>query len=52
MGVVVVNSAEVCIFKPAGMAYLDKKFNLSVGGNALFANTKFQNSQIQLGSRD
>jgi len=27
------------------MAYLDKKFNLSVGANALFAKTKFQNSQ-------
>jgi len=43
-GVAVVNSAEVAFFNPAGMAYLDKKFNLSVGGNALFANTKFQNS--------
>jgi long-chain fatty acid transport protein len=44
-GVAVVNSAEVAFFNPAGMVYLDKKFNLSVGGNALFANTKFQNSQ-------
>lgn len=44
-GVAVVNSAEVAFFNPAGMAYLDKKFNLSVGGNALFAKTKFQNSQ-------
>lgn len=44
-GVAVVNSAEVAFFNPAGMAYLDKKFNLSVGGNGLFANTKFQNSQ-------
>ncbi|WP_297869000.1 outer membrane protein transport protein [uncultured Flavobacterium sp.] len=44
-GVAVVNSAEVTFFNPAGMAYLDKKFNLSVGANGLFANTKFQNSQ-------
>lgn len=44
-GVAVVNSAEVAFFNPAGIAYLDKKFNLSVGGNALFSNTKFQNSQ-------
>ena len=44
-GVAVVNSAEVAFFNPAGMAYLDKKFNLSVGANALFAKTKFQNSQ-------
>ena len=43
-GVAVVNSAEVAFFNPAGMVYLDKKFNLSVGGNALFANVKFQNS--------
>jgi long-chain fatty acid transport protein len=44
-GVAVVNSAEVAFFNPAGMAYLDNKFNVSVGGNALFAETKFQNSQ-------
>lgn len=44
-GVAVVNSAEVAFFNPAGMAYLDKKFNVSVGANALFANVKFQNSQ-------
>lgn len=44
-GVAVVNSAEVAFFNPAGMAYLDNKFNISVGGNALFAETKFQNSQ-------
>ncbi len=43
-GVAVVNSAEVAFFNPAGMVYLDKKFNLSVGANALFANVKFQNS--------
>lgn len=44
-GVAVVNSAEVAFFNPAGMAYLDKKFNLSVGASGLFAKTKFQNSQ-------
>lgn len=45
-GVAIVNSAEVAFFNPAGMAYLDKKFNLSVGGSALFANVKFQNTQF------
>lgn len=45
-GVAVVNSAEVAFFNPAGMSFLDKKFNLSVGGNALFAKTRFQNSQF------
>jgi long-chain fatty acid transport protein len=44
-GVAVVNSAEVAFFNPAGMAYLDNKFNVSFGGNALFAETRFQNSQ-------
>lgn len=44
-GVAVVNSAEVAFFNPAGMSFLDKKFNLSVGGNALFAKTRFQSSQ-------
>ena len=43
-GVAVVNSAEVAFFNPAGMAYLDKKFNLSVGASGLFAKTKFQES--------
>lgn len=43
-GVAVVNSAEVAFFNPAGMSFLDKKFNLSVGGNALFAKTRFQNT--------
>ncbi len=44
-GVAVVNSAEVTFFNPAGMSFLDKKFNLSVGGNALFAKTRYQNTQ-------
>lgn len=42
-GVAVVNSAEVLFFNPAGMAFLEDRFNVSVGGNALFARTKFQN---------
>ena len=45
-GVAVVNSAEVAFFNPAGMSFLDKKFNLSVGGNALLAKTRFQSSQF------
>jgi long-chain fatty acid transport protein len=42
-GVAVVNSAEVMFFNPAGMAFLEDRFNVSVGANALFARTKFQN---------
>jgi long-chain fatty acid transport protein len=45
-GVAVVNSAEVAFFNPAGMSFLDKKFNLSVGGNALLAKTRFQSSKF------
>ncbi len=41
-GVAVVNSAETAFFNPAGMAYLDKKFNLSVGASGLFAKVRFQ----------
>ncbi|WP_208022799.1 OmpP1/FadL family transporter [Flavobacterium jejuense] len=41
-GVAVVNSAETAFFNPAGMAYLENKFNLSVGGSALFSKTRFQ----------
>jgi long-chain fatty acid transport protein len=41
-GVAVVNSAETAFFNPAGMAYLKDKFNLSVGANALFSKTRFQ----------
>jgi long-chain fatty acid transport protein len=44
-GVAVVNSAEVLFFNPAGMAFLENKFNASVGANALFAKTKFQNEK-------
>ena len=45
-GVAVVNSAEVAFFNPAGMSFLDKKFNLSVGGSALIAKTRFQNTLL------
>lgn len=42
-GVAVVNSAETLFFNPAGMSFLEDRFNVSVGANALFARTKFQN---------
>jgi long-chain fatty acid transport protein len=52
-GVAVVNSAEVTFFNPAGMSFLDKKFNLSLGGSALFAKTRYQNAQYnQTGATD
>ncbi|WP_306353802.1 OmpP1/FadL family transporter [Flavobacterium sp. '19STA2R22 D10 B1'] len=42
-GVAVVNNAEVLFFNPAGISFLEDRFNFSVGGNALVAKTKFQN---------
>lgn len=42
-GVAVVNNAEVLFFNPAGMSFLENRFNASIGGNALVAKTKFQN---------
>jgi long-chain fatty acid transport protein len=44
-GVAVVNSAEVLFFNPAGAVFLKDRFNVSIGANALFARTKFQNEQ-------
>ncbi|MEL1243635.1 outer membrane protein transport protein [Flavobacterium sp. DGU11] len=44
-GVAVVNSAEVLFFNPAGAVFLKDRFSVSVGANALFARTKFQNEQ-------
>ncbi len=43
-GVAVVNSAEVLFFNPAGMSFLEDRFNASVGGSYLFSHTKFQNT--------
>lgn len=42
-GVAVVNSAEVLFFNPAGMSFLEDRFNASVGGSYLISHTKFQN---------
>lgn len=42
-GVAVVNNAEVLFFNPAGMSFLEDRFNASVGGSYLMSNTKFQN---------
>lgn len=45
-GVAVISSAETVFFNPASMAFLDNKFNLSVGGSAIFSQVKFQNSEF------
>lgn len=42
-GVAVVSNAEVLFFNPAGMAFLEDRFNVSVGGSYLISHTKFQN---------
>ena len=45
-GVGVINSAEVLFFNPSGAVFLEDRFNASVGANALFARTKFQNEMF------
>lgn len=47
-GVGVVSSAEVLFFNPAGAVYLKDRFSASVGGNLLFAKTKFQSMDNNL----
>src|SRR5690554_5024659 len=42
-GVAVVNNAEVLFFNPAGMSFLENRFNASIGGSYLLSHTKFQN---------
>ena len=49
-GVGVVNSAEVLFFNPAGAVFLKDRFSVSIGANALFAKTKFQNLENNLRS--
>lgn len=44
-GVAIANSAEVLFFNPAGAVFLKDRFSASVGGNLLFAKTKFQNAE-------
>lgn len=47
-GVAVVNSAEVLFFNPAGISFLEDRFNASVGATALFSHTKFQNKNYNV----
>lgn len=42
-GVAVINNAEVLFFNPSGAVFLEDRFSIAIGGNALFAKTKFQN---------
>jgi long-chain fatty acid transport protein len=45
-GVAVISSAESVFFNPAGMSFLDGKMNFSLGGSALMASTKYENSEF------
>ncbi|UYW00739.1 outer membrane protein transport protein [Flavobacterium agricola] len=47
-GVAVVSSAESTFFNPAGLSFLEGKFNASVGGNYLVSHTKFQSVENNL----
>ena len=44
-GVAVINSSELVFFNPAGLTFLNEKFTVSGGANAVFANISFQNEQ-------
>ncbi|NQY04632.1 MAG: outer membrane protein transport protein [Flavobacteriaceae bacterium] len=45
-GVAVISSAETVFFNPASMAFLEDKFNLSVGASGIFSQVKFQNTEF------
>lgn len=42
-GVAVVNSSEVAFFNPAGMSFLNEKFNFSLGVHPIISHISFQN---------
>ncbi|MCF8715369.1 outer membrane protein transport protein [Joostella atrarenae] len=44
-GVAVLNSSELVFFNPAGLTFLNERFTVSGGANAVFANISFQNEQ-------
>ena len=43
-GLSVFNNAETAFFNPAGIAFLDRKFNLSFGVSGIMSHIKFQNA--------
>ncbi len=44
-GLSVFNNAETAFFNPAGIAFLDKKLNVSFGVSGIMSHVKFQNEQ-------
>ncbi len=43
-GVAVVNSSELVFFNPAGLVYLDDKFNVSAGMHGVFSHISYQDT--------
>ncbi len=43
-GLSVFNNAETAFFNPAGISFLDKKFNFSIGVSGIMSHIKFQNT--------
>lgn len=43
-GVAMVNSSESVFFNPAGLVYLEDKFNISVGASGVFSNIAYQDT--------
>lgn len=50
-GVAVINSSELVFFNPAGLVYLDDKFNISAGVSGVFSNIAYQDSETGANAR-
>lgn len=50
-GVAVVNSSELVFFNPAGLVYLEDKFNISAGVHGVFSNIAYQDSESGANAR-
>lgn len=44
-GVAVIESSELVFFNPAGLVYLEDKFNISAGVSGVFSNIAYQNTE-------
>jgi long-chain fatty acid transport protein len=45
-GVAVVNNAEIAFFNPAGLVYLENKWNIAGGVTGVFSDVNFQNTEF------
>ena len=50
-GVAVIESSELVFFNPAGLVYLEDKFNISAGVSGVFSNIAYQNAETGANAR-